>query len=139
MLVYTSKSKVPIDEILLKNILTKCNQNNRRDNITGFLAARAGYFLQLLEGSEIDVMACYERIKLDPRHRQITLQGTASITSRIMPNWKMGFVEKSVDSSVAEQLLDLFELGRAGKPYTSNLPLEAMLRSFSKDAKIIVL
>ena len=136
ILVYTSKSNVPIDKNFLKNLLDKSGQNNKRDNITGFLATRDGYFLQLLEGAEKDVLACYERIQKDSRHRFITLQGTATIESRIMPSWNMGYVEENQQTNSAEQLLDLFELGKPGRAYTTKESLEAMLRLFSKNAQV---
>lgn len=139
MLVYTSKSSNPIDEDLLGNILNKCRENNKRDDITGFLVTRSGYFLQLLEGKEKDVLACFERINLDRRHRLITLQGTAKMSSRLMPEWNMGFVEDNEHSKKAEILLDLFELGRAGQAYTNKEPLERMLKKFSENSKALEL
>ena len=121
----------------LKGILEKSDRNNSRDQITGFLAERAGYFLQLLEGPEALVRACYARVQSDPRHSQIVLQGEAMADQRLMPNWGHGYVEIAEGKGATEDLLTLFDLGRAGKMYSSPKSLHFILKQFAKDAKIL--
>ncbi len=62
MIVYTSKAKAPIDSAMIDDILKVARVSNARDGLTGFLIARDGYFLQLLEGNEDMVRNCYARI-----------------------------------------------------------------------------
>ncbi len=134
-LVYTSRTQKPIEASLLNDILGVSRERNLRDQITGFLAVRQGYFLQLLEGPEGEVRACYERILADRRHSQITLQGEAGADTRLMPNWSMGLVDPADAASSSSDLINLFELGRAGQKYASTESLMTMLRLFSKSAQ----
>ncbi|MEO5667455.1 MAG: BLUF domain-containing protein [Bdellovibrionota bacterium] len=136
-LVYTSKSRKKIDQELLTQLLKVARTNNARDDITGFLTVRGEYFAQLLEGPEDKVRACYERIAADRRHTQIVLQGESHSETRIMASWNMALVETPHADHSGEQLIDLFELGRAGGRYADSTSLHDMLRVFSREAQIL--
>ena len=136
-LVYTSKSVTKIDEELIKNILRVARKLNQRDQITGLLVAREDYFLQLLEGDEDTVQACFARIRADRRHSQIVLQGSCKITERHIPDWNMALFKSQGVKNTSEDLLALFEAGRRGEVYTDPKSLESLLRLFSKNAEII--
>jgi hypothetical protein len=133
-LVYTSKCSVPMTPDFLRAILEKARERNSLDGITGFLTARDGHFLQLLEGEESKVRECFARIQKDSRHRQVTLQGEAIAASRTSPNWSMGWTE---DGGSAVSLLELFELGRSGSSFKDSSALMTLLKLFSKNAKIM--
>lgn len=45
--------------------------SNNEDDITGILLFSEGNFFQVLEGKKEKVLALYEKIKLDDRHRNI--------------------------------------------------------------------
>jgi mRNA-degrading endonuclease YafQ of YafQ-DinJ toxin-antitoxin module len=136
MLVYTSQAAVEITQEVLADILKTADARNKREGISGFLIARAGYFLQLIEGDEAKVRALYRDISLDTRHRSVILQGEAFTDSRIAPDWSMQLVE---DRKVAESeaILSLLDLGRHGKIYSERASLESIVRIFAKDAKPI--
>ena len=136
-LVYTSKSVTKIDEALFQNILQVARKLNQRDQITGLLVAREDYFLQLLEGDEDKVQACFARIRSDRRHSQIVLQGSCKITERMMPDWNMAQFKSQVIKNTSEDLLALFEAGRRGEIYSDPKSLQSLLRLFSKNAEII--
>lgn len=139
MLVYTSQAMQPIDDQMLRSILEASRENNHHDHITGFLVCRDNYFLQLLEGPEDKVMSCFEKIKKDDRHSKITIQGKAHSESRLMGNWAMAYVEASQGSHYAGEIIELFELGRAGGIYSSPRSLKKILELFVKNAKISLL
>jgi hypothetical protein len=51
-----------------------------------------GDFLQVLEGEPENVIGVYDRISVDPRHRDISvLQRGLGYGDRLFPNWTMGF------------------------------------------------
>lgn len=135
---YTSQFSRPMSDEDIKKILEVSQKNNLRDGITGFLTVRAGYFLQLLEGDEAKVKDCYERISLDPRHKLLTVQGEAFSEERMMPTWSMGLVKADEKLKSSQAILELFELGRAGKPFSNNTSLISMLKIFSKEAQVLV-
>ena len=132
-LVYTSKASSTIDLQILKDILKISQIRNEQNEITGFLTIRDGVFLQMIEGPQTLVMACYEKIQTDPRHSQITLQGLGQITQRALSKWSMGIIdpEKTVRSP---EILSLFEAGRAGAIYTDPETLLALLKIFTRNA-----
>lgn len=136
LLLYTSKSVLPIEQSLLDSILTIARTKNSARQITGFLVAREGYYMQLLEGDELEVRSCFEKIRHDKRHTQIKIRGSAHIEMRIMPNWSMGQVAVSKNSSASE-LLEIFDLAAANDVYSDSKSLEALLRIFAKNVQII--
>ena len=136
-MVYTSKSRRPIDQNSIREILAGAQALNARDEITGFLTARADHFLQVLEGSEESVRSCFARISLDRRHTLVTVRGEARAESRIFPDWKMGWVEETCPSNSTESIFNLFESANRGKAQIEPTSIEAMLRIFSKNAKIV--
>ncbi|MDH5582165.1 MAG: BLUF domain-containing protein, partial [Bdellovibrionales bacterium] len=55
----------------MQSILNTAQNFNSSKNITGMLIFRNQLFLQLLEGEQKDVMELFEKIKSDPRHKDI--------------------------------------------------------------------
>ena len=58
-LIYTSRSSVPFDEASLENLLEKARLNNYHTGITGVLSFGNGFFLQVLEGPERELVNLY--------------------------------------------------------------------------------
>ena len=137
LLVYSSKATEVVDSNYLNDILSKACTRNLEDKITGFLISRQGYFVQLLEGPEDKVRECFQRIKKDPRHTNVTILAEAYENTRITPKWSMGHVEYKEGQISATELLELFDCGRNGTIYTSKAPIELMLKKFAQDAKLL--
>lgn len=64
-------------------------RHNGRDHLTGLLLAHQASFLQVLEGPLGPLMACFERIKSDSRHRNVKLVGVVAAPQRQFPDWTM--------------------------------------------------
>ncbi len=62
---------------------------NRLEAVTGLLFADGESFVQVLEGPDAQVIACYERILQDERHAHIRLRSLTSIDDRDFPRWSM--------------------------------------------------
>ena len=73
-------------------ILAKSRKNNARAQVVGGLLFGEGYFLQCLEGEANAVKTLYDTIKVDPRHRDVTVLSRASISSRSFGAWSMKYV-----------------------------------------------
>jgi hypothetical protein len=91
-LVYSSRwsdiARRDID-LTLQQVVAKSIQNNRLVDVTGFLLAREGLFLQLLEGPERGVQETFKRITADNRHDDITLISDAAADRRLFQQWNM--------------------------------------------------
>lgn len=77
------------DSATLSNILLDARRCNARDSITGALIVRHDLFLQLLEGPPDAVEACYQRIRRDDRHLEITPLLNRTVKTRLFPGWAM--------------------------------------------------
>ena len=87
-LIYASRP-FGYDDAILAGILLDARRCNERDEITGALICRADLYLQLLEGPEQAVEACYERIKRDDRHIEPRNLVKRRIKTRLFPAWAM--------------------------------------------------
>jgi len=91
-LIYTSRSNVQLDEAGLASLLEQSRSNNYDSGITGVLSFGHGFFLQVLEGPERELISRYSKIIADPRHRDCEILEVSLTQDRLFPNWTMGFV-----------------------------------------------
>lgn len=94
-IVYFSAAIRPLSPQELAGILEVARENNQRADITGMLLYRRGHFLQVLEGPEEGLGVLLERLKKDPRHRQVKIVLDAPITCRAFGAWSMAFGDAS--------------------------------------------
>lgn len=75
---------------LMRNILLRSIHNNRMAAVTGFLVAGEGRFLQLLEGPIAEVEVTFDRIRRDPRHKNLVVIDRGAAERRLFRDWNMG-------------------------------------------------
>jgi hypothetical protein len=75
----------------IEAILHIARESNRLRGITGALLYSSGCFAQVLEGPLGEVESTFERIQLDPRHRDVALIQHQPIASRSFGDWSMAF------------------------------------------------
>lgn len=90
-LIYVSSSVREMDAEELLGILKVSRENNVEKDVTGLLLYKGGNFMQALEGPDDVVMALYEKIKKDPRHKDVSIISTEQIQKRQFPAWEMAF------------------------------------------------
>lgn len=89
-LIYVS-DLVGENESGIADILKSSVRNNSRNGITGMLLYSRGNFLQVLEGEPGAVQATYDRICLDPRHRNTIELTEEPVLERHFSHWSMGY------------------------------------------------
>jgi light-regulated signal transduction histidine kinase (bacteriophytochrome) len=89
-LIYVSRSVAPMSGQALNELLKKSRDFNRSVGITGCLIYQDGFFMQMLEGPREAVFALCEKIKTDPRHRDVGIVIEAPARRRIFVDWSMG-------------------------------------------------
>jgi hypothetical protein len=119
---YVSVATVPMTDEEIAALLTKSRANNERHGITGALLYHRDRFIQLVEGDDETVLARFEIIAADPRHRSVQKMRERQIGARQFPQWTMGFRSLS-DESLKQ--LDGFEdffarTGRARLEHADN-------------------
>ena len=90
-LVYVSTSVKPLNDEELLDILKISRENNSSKDVTGLLLYKGGNFMQVLEGPDEAVEALYEKIKADPRHKDVNVLSREQISARQFPAWEMAF------------------------------------------------
>ena len=90
-LVYVSVASGPMGEVDLAALLEQSRARNERNGITGMLLFKDGFFIQLLEGHEEDVLKVYDSITRDDRHQKVELLWFRYAQYRDFPDWTMGF------------------------------------------------
>jgi hypothetical protein len=65
-------------------------RRNLTDGITGFLVVAGDHFVQIIEGSDAAVQACFLRIEQDSRHVAVTIKAYLRIRRRRFDGWSMG-------------------------------------------------
>ncbi len=96
-LVYVSDRQNLGNDREIRDILEVCQRNNS-GKITGALLYSLNKFVQYLEGDYNDVKSTFEKIKLDPRHRNVQLVVFSPIKTRIFPGWAMA--EKELEDQI---------------------------------------
>ncbi|MBC7762586.1 BLUF domain-containing protein [Lacisediminihabitans sp. H27-G8] len=86
----SSATRAYTDEELAQ-LLTSIRENNARQGITGILLYSNSQFMQVLEGPDDAIRACYAIISVDPRHHGVQLLSVEVIAERRYPSWRMGF------------------------------------------------
>ncbi|MEM8667068.1 MAG: BLUF domain-containing protein [Planctomycetota bacterium] len=106
-LIYVSSAVNLMEGKALQNLLEQSRENNQRLEITGLLLYKGGNFMQMLEGDQQTVLALYERIKQDERHKGVIRIMMGLQSNRIFDQWSMGF--KEMDEWGASQTFDEFQ------------------------------
>ncbi|MGN6549327.1 MAG: BLUF domain-containing protein [Pararhizobium sp.] len=109
-LLYVSGAQGRLTPEDVASILASSRRNNARSGITGLLLFNDGVFIQYLEGDRTDIARLIERLKRDPRHRNVMVMMERESRDRVFGAWHMGF--KTLDVTVAREA-QVFRLSRA--------------------------
>jgi len=90
-LIYVSISVNLLNDEELLSILKVSRENNASKDVTGLLLYKGGNFMQVLEGPDEVVNDLYEKIKLDSRHKDVSLISREQISARQFSSWEMAF------------------------------------------------
>ena len=90
-LVYRSRSL--IEGVEYDQLMATCLRNNPPRGITGVLISHSGWFLQVLEGSAINVNSLFKVIENDPRHSDFLLIRFNAVPTRDFSDWSMASIE----------------------------------------------
>jgi hypothetical protein len=117
------------DQSVLDGILMAARRNNARSGITGALICRQDMYIQLVEGPDEAIDALYQRILLDDRHTQVTLESSAMIEERMFPDWAM-YADTNPSMTFSQAQVDDGEIERA-----SSDVVRALFRQIAERAR----
>ncbi|STX29427.1 regulatory protein (GGDEF domain) [Legionella beliardensis] len=111
-LIYVSTATNEFNDSMLINLLKLSRENNNKKQITGILLYKTGSFFQVLEGADTAIELLIDKIKLDPRHQDVTQIIYETIFKRDFAEWSMGFVQlEEKQPTDLEGLNDFFDTG----------------------------
>jgi hypothetical protein len=143
-LIYFSHAANAMHTKDMNPILIQSRIKNTSHEITGMLVyvegifndRTEGRFLQVLEGTELEVTAIYESIKGDSRHNQVTTIKDGPIENRKFSSWKMGY--KSFNLQQYPDLKFFFQLDTRSLIYNDQEhPMLNLLQSLSDSGRNI--
>jgi len=111
-------------------ILRSAWENNRRNEITGFLVRTRSHFVQFVEGPQDAVHALQDQLVGDPRHIafEVLTEGPARV--RQFPDWSMGYAEFEADDVL--KLAFLTAVGPATESRRAVPPLLDCMKEIAK-------
>lgn len=95
-------------------ILLSSRRNNSKVAVVGGLYYGNHRFFQYLEGGEAQVRALYDRIRRDPRHRNVKTLLEEPLDARTFDDWSMKYVPLAddVERMLGDHGMDRFEPDR---------------------------
>lgn len=91
-IIYLSTANGAPEQDELEALMQRARENNNRDGITGLVAYHDYTFIQVLEGPEDKVKACFDRIRQSDLHRNIVVAHEAHSETRLFDRYAMAFV-----------------------------------------------
>ncbi|MEN9361060.1 MAG: hypothetical protein RL095_2595 [Verrucomicrobiota bacterium] len=90
-IIYVSESLIPESDVaaVLDQIVTAAKKRNCELEVTGALLYHQGKFLQILEGDGRSLYTLLEKIRQDPRHRNLQIIVDEAIEMRGFSSWNM--------------------------------------------------
>lgn len=97
-------------ELEVARILGESRRNNARAEVGGVLYYGNGYFFQCLEGQRDAVIATYNRISTDPRHKNAKILLKGFTKRRLFQDWSMKYLpaDKNLRDFLAQHSLSEF-------------------------------
>jgi len=90
-------------------LLVASRAKNTLRGITGMFLYKNGDVLQVMEGENQTVLALFDVIQADPRHRGVIRLYEKPILERDFPDWTMGFYDLDAEgASTIEGYKDIF-------------------------------
>ncbi len=87
---YISKFSRPLTNDEVAQLATDAAERNRQLGVTGMLMSSGGIFYQVLEGPIEAVDSLFQKIAIDPRHKDVlVLSVQEEVEDRQFPSWAM--------------------------------------------------
>lgn len=97
-LIYSSEAVPGFGEKELRQLLLRCRKKNSENGITGALIFVDHVFLQILEGNKTDVITLMDKVRNDPRHRNIKVFSEREDDKYLFSAWSMANLSPDLES-----------------------------------------
>ena len=130
-LIYISQATRKMSSADLSAIQDTAKTKNGPLDVTGSLFYNGGWFLQVLEGPASTLAKLYQKIELDPRHKNSRILYNEPATFRTFPRWNMNMT--NLDDRQADkydELVEVLEAAQANRKIGSASPAVTLLKIF---------
>lgn len=77
----------------INEILASARRNNIMTDVSGMLLYHSRHFIQIMEGSRVELSRTFRRLSYDPRHTRQILMEVKEIDVRSFNDWSMAFID----------------------------------------------
>ncbi|WP_426196351.1 BLUF domain-containing protein [Massilia sp. DWR3-1-1] len=131
-LVYISQATRKMSPIDLSAIQETAKKNNAPLDVTGSLFYNGGWFLQVLEGPPATLSKLYDKIEIDPRHKNSRVLYNEPAKFRTFPRWSMNMTNlNDRQADKYDELVEVLEAAQANRRIGSVSPAVALLKIFA--------
>jgi hypothetical protein len=88
-LIYVSKATQTMSGKALNDLQKQSRSFNRSSGLSGCLVYQDGYFMQMLEGKRETVLALMDKVRTDPRHKDVRIVIEGPARRRVFQDWGM--------------------------------------------------
>jgi hypothetical protein len=119
--IYASSAVIRLSQNDLLGLLKDVRRRNEACGLTGMLLYRDGTYLQYLEGQRRDIDKLMNRLRKDPRHKDLRIIREGIIRERLFPDWSMAYknltgLKSSHVPGYSERLQGLYSQQRCEDP-----------------------
>jgi hypothetical protein len=131
-LVYISQATRKMSSTDLAAIQDKAKTNNAPLDVTGSLFYNGGWFLQVLEGPKSTLDKLYQKIELDPRHKNSRVLYNEPANFRTFPRWSMNMMNlNDRQADKYDELVEVLAAAQANRRIGAAAPAVALLKLFA--------
>jgi hypothetical protein len=131
-LVYISQAVRKMSPTDLSAIQETAKKNNAPLDVTGSLFYNGGWFLQVLEGPPSTLDDLYNKIELDPRHKNSRVLYNEPAKFRTFPRWSMSMTNlNDRQADKYDELVEVLEAAQANRKIGAVSPAVALLKIFA--------
>jgi len=130
-LVYVSQAVRKMSAEDLRSIQAVARTNNEHIDVTGSLFYNGGWFLQVLEGPAATLSKLYNKIELDPRHKNSRVLYNEPATFRTFPRWNMNMTNlEDRQADKYDELVEVIDAARTNRKIGAASPAVTLLKIF---------
>lgn len=134
-LLYVSQAKDSLDRELQKNLADESISVAQSKGTTGVLIYRNGFFMQYIEGNELNVFEVFRWLRGASYHFNVRVLSQGHLENRIFKDLTFRLVAGQEAIPSSSSLIDLLETVLSSRSVTSG-ELQAVLRRFWRNSEV---
>lgn len=131
---YISQELHPFDDASIQNLVANASSRNEQREITGCLHYTDGFFLQYIEGPELNINETIQNIKEDSRHNIFYSASNDHLPTRCFPTWFMHWETKAETTDTSSAIMALESTLNPFKRINKNVEMEQLFSLYSQIA-----